>query len=101
MLFVIKRFNKKEFSIGMDVLKIIERATGLLLGEDEAGFIALHLVNARMDGSEMKSTIKMSEIVQNILNIVTYHYKVVLDIWMLKTTAIKVQNGDLLLTIIN
>ncbi|MEK4063732.1 MULTISPECIES: BglG family transcription antiterminator LicT [Paenibacillus] len=79
MLFEIKRFYKKEFSIGMDALKIIERATGLSLGEDEAGFIALHLVNARMDGSEMKSTIKMTEIVQNILNIVTYHYKVVLD----------------------
>ncbi|MBT2287567.1 PRD domain-containing protein [Paenibacillus albidus] len=79
MLFEIKRFYKKEFSIGMDALKFIERTTGLSLGEDEAGFIALHLVNARMDSSEMKSTMKMTEIVQNIINIVTYHYNVVLD----------------------
>lgn len=79
MLYEIKRFYKKEFAIGMDALKIIERTTGHMLGEDEAGFIALHLVNARTDGNEMKSTIKMTEIVQNILNIVTYHYKVVLD----------------------
>ncbi|MFD2408591.1 PRD domain-containing protein [Paenibacillus rhizoplanae] len=79
MLFEIKRFYKKEFGIGLDALKMIEETTGLALGEDEAGFIALHLVNARMDGTEVRSTIKMTEIVQNILNIVTYHYKVVLD----------------------
>ncbi|MBP2112154.1 BglG family transcription antiterminator LicT [Paenibacillus silagei] len=79
MLFEIKRFYQKEFGIGLDALKMIEQTTGLSLGEDEAGFIALHLVNARMDGTEVRSTIKMTEIVQNILNIVTYHYKVVLD----------------------
>ncbi|MFD3257868.1 BglG family transcription antiterminator LicT [Paenibacillus lentus] len=79
MLFEIQRFYKKEFQIGLDVLQIIERSTGHALGEDEAGFIALHLVNARMDGTEMKSTMKMTEIVQNILNIVTYHYNLVLD----------------------
>ncbi|MEK4043994.1 PRD domain-containing protein [Paenibacillus sp. FSL H8-0048] len=79
MLFEIKRFYRKEFGIGLDALKMIEQTTGLSLGEDEAGFIALHLVNARMDGTEVRSTIKMTEIVQNILNIVTYHYNVVLD----------------------
>lgn len=79
MLFEIKRFYQKEFAIGMDALKFILNTTGLSLGEDEAGFIALHLVNARMDGNEMKSTVKMTEIVQNILNIVTYHYSVILD----------------------
>lgn len=79
MLFEIKRFYKKEFSIGMDALKLIENTTGITLGEDEAGFIALHIVNARMDGSEIRSTLKMTEIVQNILNIVTYHYSIVLD----------------------
>ncbi|WHX50703.1 PRD domain-containing protein [Paenibacillus woosongensis] len=79
MLFEIQRFYKKEFQIGLDALQIIERSTGYALGEDEAGFIALHLVNSRMDGSEMKATMKMTEIVQNILNIVTYHYNIVLD----------------------
>ncbi|ASA20120.1 BglG family transcription antiterminator LicT [Paenibacillus donghaensis] len=79
MLFEIKRFYKKEFKIGMDALKLIEQSTGHWLGEDEAGFIALHLVNARIDGNEMRSTLKMTEIVQNILNIVTYHYGSVQD----------------------
>lgn len=79
MLFEIQRFYKKEYEIGLDALQIIERSTGYALGEDEAGFIALHLVNARMDSNEMKYTMKMTEIVRNILNIVTYHYNIVLD----------------------
>ncbi|WP_410512034.1 PRD domain-containing protein [Paenibacillus sp. BR2-3] len=79
LLFEIKRFYKKEFTIGLEALRMIEQATGLTLEEDEAGFIAMHLVNARMDGNEMKSTLKMTKIVQDVLNIVTYHFGIVLD----------------------
>lgn len=79
MLFEIKRFYKREFSIGLDALKIIEDTLGIKLGEDEAGFITLHIVNARMDSTEMTSTLKMTEMVHSILNIVTYHYGIVLD----------------------
>ncbi|MFB5267804.1 BglG family transcription antiterminator LicT [Paenibacillus enshidis] len=79
MLFEIKRFYKKEFMVGQDAIQMIEDKTGVKLGEDEAGFIALHLVNARIDGNEMKQTMAMTEMVQNILNIVTYHFGIVLD----------------------
>lgn len=79
LLFEIKRFYKTEFAIGLEALKMIEQATSLTLGEDEAGFIAMHLVNARMDGNEMLSTMKMTKIVQDVLSIVTYHYGLVLD----------------------
>lgn len=79
MLFEIKRFYKTEFSIGLDALQLIRDMIGVSLGEDEAGFIALHVVNARLDGTEMKLTIKMTEIVNEILKIVTYHYGTVLD----------------------
>ncbi|MCL6602710.1 MAG: PRD domain-containing protein [Paenibacillus sp.] len=79
LLFEIKRFYKTEFAIGLEALKMIEQATSLTLGEDEAGFIAMHLVNARMDGNEMMSTMKMTKIVQDVLSIVTYHYGLVLD----------------------
>ncbi|MBE0342303.1 PRD domain-containing protein, partial [Paenibacillus sp. 28ISP30-2] len=79
MLYEIKRFYKKEFEVGLDALQKIEDTLGVKLGEDEAGFIALHMVNARIDGNEMKSTLKMTELVQHILNIITYHYGIVLD----------------------
>jgi beta-glucoside operon transcriptional antiterminator len=79
MLFEIKRFYKKEFMIALDALNLIEEKTSFKLGEDEAGFIALHLVNARKDGNEMKQTMAMTEMVRSILNIVTYHFGIVLD----------------------
>jgi len=79
MLFEIKRFYKREYAIGQDALQIIEDQLGVTLPEDEAAFIALHIVNARTDGSEMRMTIEMTEIVHHILNIVTYHYGIVLD----------------------
>ncbi|CAJ1314862.1 PRD domain-containing protein [Paenibacillus sp. PK4536] len=79
LLFEIQRFYKKEYSVGQDALQMIKDSTGISLGEDEAGFITLHIVNARMDGNEMQATIKMTEIVQHVLNIVTYHYGIVLD----------------------
>ncbi|MDO3410848.1 PRD domain-containing protein [Saccharibacillus sp. CPCC 101409] len=79
MLFEIKRFYKKEYAIGQDAIRMIDEAIGVKLPEDEAGFIALHIVNARTDGAEMRMTIEMTEIVHHILNIVTYHYGIVLD----------------------
>ena len=79
MLFEIKRFYKKEYAIGQDALKMIEEQLDVRLPEDEAGFIALHIVNARTDGAEMRLTMEMTEIVHHILNIVTYHYGIVLD----------------------
>ncbi|MNM25109.1 Transcription antiterminator LicT [compost metagenome] len=79
MLFEIKRFYQKEFTIGLEALKMIRQSTGISLGEDEAGFIALHFVNARVDGNDMKITMKMTQIVQDILNIVSYHFRIVLD----------------------
>lgn len=79
MLWEIKKFYKDEFKIGLKALEIIKERLGIQLGEDEAGFIALHIVNARTDGQAMKTTLDMTQVVQDVLNIVTYHFNVVLD----------------------
>lgn len=63
----------------MKALDFIEQEVGIRLDEDEAGFIALHIVNARQDGQQMHMTVAMTQIVQDILSIVTYHYGMVLD----------------------
>lgn len=49
LLWDIRRFYKQEFSIGLKALDMIEKRFNVRLPEDEAGFIALHLVNAEMD----------------------------------------------------
>lgn len=75
----IKRFYNHEYQIGMESLNIIERKTGVLLPEDEAGFIAMHLVNASMDFHDMGHTQEMMKIIRRILNIVRYHFQIELD----------------------
>lgn len=79
LLTEIKRFYNHEYQIGMESLNIIERKTGVLLPEDEAGFIAMHLVNASMDFRDMGHTQEMMKIIRRILNIVRYHFQIELD----------------------
>ncbi|MCI4236933.1 transcriptional antiterminator BglG [Dickeya dianthicola] len=71
LLWEVKRLYQKEFAIGLDALDIIHRRLGVRLPEDEAGFIALHLVNAQLD-SHMPEVMRITRVMQEILNIVKY-----------------------------
>ncbi len=79
LLWEIKRFYNHEFLIGKEALSIIQNRLGVTLPEDEAGFIALHIVNANLDMDEIGQVSEMAEIIQNILNIVKYHFNVEID----------------------
>lgn len=79
LLWEIKRFYNHEFLIGKEALDIIERRLDVRLKEDEAGFIALHIVNAQLDNTGMQQTMEMTKMIQNIMNIVKYHFCVELD----------------------
>lgn len=79
LLWEIKRFYNHEYLIGKEALTIIEQKLGIKLPIDEAGFIAIHFVNASMDSSELSQIKQMTEMIQHILNIVKYHFKVELD----------------------
>jgi beta-glucoside operon transcriptional antiterminator len=79
LLWEIKRFYNHEFLIGKEALNIIENRLGIRLPEDEAGFIALHIVNAELDMSKVSQVTEMTKIIQRIVNIIKYHYKMDLD----------------------
>ncbi|MGY3703600.1 transcription antiterminator BglG [Vagococcus martis] len=79
LLWEIKRFYNHEYLIGKEALNIIESRLNVRLPEDEAGFIALHIVNANLDMDEVGQVAEMTEIIQNILNIVKYHFKIDID----------------------
>ncbi|WP_026882205.1 BglG family transcription antiterminator LicT [Clostridium akagii] len=79
LLWETKRFYNHEFLIGMEALKIIKKRLGVELPEDEAGFIALHIVNAELNSTNMDETLYVTKLIQNILSIVKYHYKIDLD----------------------
>lgn len=75
----IKKFYKKEYDIGLNALKIIQSKTGITLNDDEAVSIALHFVNIQTNKQDMETTLAITEMVQDILNIVKYQYKITLD----------------------
>lgn len=78
LLWEIKRIYSDEFAIGLKALKKIEEMLGVSLPEDEAGFIAMHIVNAELN-EEMPNVVNMTKLIQDILNIVKYHFKIEID----------------------
>ncbi|MCY7947545.1 BglG family transcription antiterminator LicT [Bacillus atrophaeus] len=78
LLWETKRLYKEEFSIGKEALLMVEKKTGISLPEDEAGFIALHIVNAELN-EEMPNIISITKVMQEILSIVKYHFNIEFD----------------------
>ncbi|MCG6794867.1 BglG family transcription antiterminator LicT [Geobacillus sp. YHL] len=78
LLWEIKRIYKPEFRIGLKALQMIRDRLGIELPEDEAGFITMHIVNAELN-EQMGDIVTMTKIIQDILTIVKYHFKLDLD----------------------
>lgn len=73
ILWDIKRIYKDEFIIGLKVLDMIEERFSVRLPEDEAGFIAIHIVEAEMS-ENTEHMYKITEIISEISNIVKYNF---------------------------
>lgn len=69
LLWEIKRFYPQEYMLGKYAVEQINSQLGLGFSEDEAGFIALHIVNAEYDTS-IRDTFAMTTMIQGILNVV-------------------------------
>lgn len=78
LLWEITNFYPAEFAIGKQALDLIEEKLGFRLPEDEAGFIALHIVNAEIDG-KMADMVRITELIRKIISVVQEYYGVTLD----------------------
>lgn len=78
LLWEITNFYPAEFAIGKQALDMIEEKLGFRLPEDEAGFIALHIVNAEIDG-KMADMVRITELIRKIISVVQEYYGVTLD----------------------
>ena len=74
----IRRIHKDEFIIAIWALNHINKRLNINLPEDEAGFIALHLVNASYQETA-KESVESTNIIKGILNIIRYYYSVEFD----------------------
>ncbi|MCG7376129.1 BglG family transcription antiterminator LicT [Bacillales bacterium AN1005] len=75
LLSEIKAFYANEYRVALKALDMINQEFNITLPEDEAGFIALHIVNAEL-GSEMEETMKITQLIQKVLNIIRYQFKI-------------------------
>lgn len=78
LLWEIKRFYPQEFQLGIYALELIHDRLGILLPEDEAGFIALHFVNAEY-GTDIRDAVKFPDQMQAIVDIVERDLGILLD----------------------
>lgn len=78
LLWEIKQLYKEEFNLGLKTLEQIKHKLGVELPQDEAAFIAIHLVNAEMN-EEVATTMNITKFIQQIVNIAKYHFKMELD----------------------
>jgi len=78
LLWDIQRFFPDEYEIGLMALDVAKEYFDIKLPKDEAGFIALHIVNAEMDEA-VDNMYEITRIMQEITNVVRYHFKVTFD----------------------
>ena len=79
LLYDIKQLFPKEFQIGKRMIEKMLDDHGIELSENEAGFIALHLVNAQTDRNQLENMYLFTKTLQDILNIVRYYYQMTFD----------------------
>ena len=80
LLYEIKLVYPKEFQVGMEALTIVKDHLGVELGEDEAGYIAIHLVEAQVGVDKTDHYVQDAmTMIQGIMNIIKYHFSVDFD----------------------
>ena len=78
MLFEIKNFYQKEFSIALDILEIINTTLNSDFNEDEAGFITWHIITATTN-LDFYNVHKSTRLMNSILNIIKYNFELSYD----------------------
>lgn len=83
MLWEIRKFYPKEYLVGNEVLEYINRELGVSLPEAEAGNIAFHLVNAKINipgnDSAAQNGMLMVKMLKDIFQIIQLYYGFKID----------------------
>ena len=79
LLWDIKNFYEIEYDIGLRALELIKNKFHIQLPNDEAGFIALHIVNVELYEDNMDHIFQVTKVIQEIMTIVKYHFHAEFD----------------------
>ena len=75
LLIDIKRLFKDEYNVSKIALEMINDQFNICFDEDEAGYIAQHIINAELN-EDMNDVENIAKIMQEILNIIKYTYRI-------------------------
>lgn len=78
LLFDIQRMYRQEYDIGKFALKLLRQEKNMELRNDEAGYIAMHFINAQTD-HDMEDIYMITKIVGEVLDLVQMHFGMVLN----------------------
>lgn len=78
LLWETKRLYREEYEIGRRAVALIGSRYDVQLPDDEAAFIAMHLINAHLD-EEIPTVVEMTKVMKGVLEIVRIHFMVPLD----------------------
>lgn len=73
LLWDIRQFYRDEYEVGLKANQIVKEETGVEFTEDEAGFIAMHFVNAQV-GGKIRDVYDMTYLMQEVFRIVRSAY---------------------------
>lgn len=75
----VKRLYPKEYDFATDVLYHIEKETDIRLPKSEITFLVYHFVNLQYGMDVKKKSYELSELLNRAIEIIQYHYQIVLD----------------------
>ncbi len=78
LLFDIQRMYRQEYDIGRFALRLLKKEKDMDLRNDEAGYIAMHFINAQID-NDMEDIYMITKVVGEVLDIVQTHFRMVLN----------------------
>lgn len=79
LLWDIKRFFSEEYAIGKKAIEQIAVKYAIELDEDEAGFIAMHIVNSELGSQNSSAASQLTKLIEEIITVVKYSLQVSLN----------------------
>ncbi|MBL1228465.1 PRD domain-containing protein [Enterococcus sp. BWB1-3] len=74
-----RKFYPREFNIARQGIKMVNEQFDVSFSDDEAGFIAFHIVNSEQGNNTMEVTMTATEIVSNVLTIIQRYFGTLFD----------------------
>lgn len=69
----------KEYEVAKKIVNLINQKANVQLPDSESVFMTYHLVNASYKDTQIQETIKLTQLIAGVVNIIQLEYQVVLD----------------------